>query len=70
LVFSGGLAQKIETLQRLIRQQFKRPTRLCPSTEDTLVGLMALGYVATGRAPSVSAAIRHLAAHSAALLVD
>jgi len=70
LVFSGGLAQKIETLQRLIQQQFKRPTRLCPSTEDTLVGLMALGYVATGRAPSVSAAIRHLAAHSAALLVD
>ncbi len=70
LVFSGGLAQKIEVLQKLIQQQFSRPTRLCPSTEDTLIGLMALGYVATGRAPSVAAAVAHLAEHSAELQVD
>lgn len=70
LVFSGGLAQKIEVLQKLIQQQFQRETRLCPSTEDTLVGLLALGHVATGRIPSVSAAIAYLAEHSAELCVD
>ena len=63
LVFSGGLAQKIEVLQKLIQQQFNRPTRLCPSSEDTLLGLMVLGHVATGKAPSVSAAIHYLADH-------
>lgn len=70
LVFSGGLAQKIEVLQRLIQQQFTRPTRLCPSTEDTLLGLMALGHVAAGRQPTVSAAIRHLAANLTDAIVD
>lgn len=70
LVFSGGLAQKIEVLQTLIREQFQRETRLCPSTEDTLVGLLALGHVATGRMPSVSAAIAYLAEHNAALRVE
>ena len=69
LVFSGGLAQKIEVLQKLIQQQFNRPTRLCPSSEDTLLGLMALGQVATGRAASVSAAIHYLTDHVTASLV-
>ena len=63
LVFSGGLAQKITVLQGLIQQQFNRPTRLCPTSEDTMLGLMALGYVATGRAPSVAAAVAYLAEH-------
>ena len=63
LVFSGGLAQKITVLQKLIQMQFQRPTRLCPSTEDTLLGLVALGYVATGKAPTVAAAIHYLATH-------
>jgi len=69
LVFSGGLAQKIEVLQTLIQQQFNRPTRLCPSSEDTLLGLLALGLVATGRKPSVATAIGHLVENSAMLRV-
>ena len=63
LVFSGGLAQKIAVLQGLIQQQFNRPTRLSPTAEDTMLGLMALGFVATGRAPSVAAAVAYLAEH-------
>ncbi|MBX3014911.1 MAG: hypothetical protein KF832_25545 [Caldilineaceae bacterium] len=70
LVFSGGLAQKIEVLQSLIQQEFDRPTRLCPTAEDTLVGLLALGYVATGRQPAVSQAIHYLADHVAELQVE
>jgi sugar (pentulose or hexulose) kinase len=64
LVFSGGLAQKIEVLQTLIQQQFNRPTRLCPSAEDTMLGLLALGLVATARKPTVAAAIDHLVENS------
>lgn len=70
LVFSGGLAQKIAVLQQLIQQQFKRPTRLCPTSEDTMLGLMALGLVATGRAPSVAAAVAYLAEHVSDTLVE
>jgi sugar (pentulose or hexulose) kinase len=70
LVFSGGLAQKIAVLQQLIQQQFNRPTRLCPTSEDTMLGLMALGLVATGRAPSVAAAVAYLAEHISATLVE
>lgn len=69
LVFSGGLAQKIDVLQTLIQQQFNRPTRVCPSSEDTLLGLLALGLVATGRKPSVAAAIDHLVGNSAMIRV-
>lgn len=70
LVFSGGLAQKISVLQGLIQQQFNRPTRLCPTSEDTMLGLMALGFVATGRAPSVGAAVAYLAEHISDTLVE
>lgn len=70
LVFSGGLAQKITVLQQLIQQQFNRPTRLCPSAEDTMLGLLALGHVATGRITSVSAAIHYLAEQITTLRVD
>ncbi len=60
LVFSGGLAQKIPLLRTIIQRKFTTKTRLCASTEDTLLGLLALALVASGRQPSVAAATQHL----------
>lgn len=60
LVFSGGLAQKIGVLRELIQQRFQLPYRLSPSSEDTLLGLLALGLVATGQANSVAEATKTL----------
>lgn len=57
LVYSGGLAQKIPTLRRLINARFGVPDRLAPSTEDTMLGLLALGLVADGRAATVAEAV-------------
>ena len=56
LVFSGGLAQKIEPLRALICRTFKLDSRLSASAEDTLLGLLALALVITGRAESTEAA--------------
>jgi sugar (pentulose or hexulose) kinase len=60
LVFSGGLAQRFPVLRDLIVEQFgdgsAAPYRMCPSAEDTLLGLLALSLAFTGRAPSVEAA--------------
>ena len=50
---SCGLAQ-IETLRQLIRDKFQKDHRLCPTAEDTLLGLLALAF--TGRASSVEQA--------------
>lgn len=63
LVFSGGLAQKIDVLRDLIQQKFGAPYRLCASSEDALLGLLALALVASGRLESVAAATRELLAH-------
>jgi len=60
IVFSGGLAQKIPLLRTIIQRKFDTKTRLCASTEDTLLGLLALALVASGRQPSVAAATQHL----------
>jgi sugar (pentulose or hexulose) kinase len=60
IVFSGGLAQKIPLLRTIIQRKFETKTRLCASTEDTLLGLLALALVASGRQPSVATAIQHL----------
>ena len=60
IVFSGGLAQKLETLRTIIQRRFATPYRLCASNEDTLLGLLALALVASGRQPSVGAAITEL----------
>ncbi|MEZ4863780.1 MAG: FGGY family carbohydrate kinase [Caldilineaceae bacterium] len=60
LVFSGGLGQKIALLRRLIQQQFGLDYRLCPTAEDTMLGLLTLGLVATGQAASVTAATAQL----------
>ena len=56
LVFSGGLAQKIPVLRDMILNEFKVDYRICPTSEDTLLGLMALALVFSGRVPSVAEA--------------
>ncbi len=57
VVLSGGLAHKSPLLRRLIQERFQVPCRLCPETEDTLLGLLALGLAFSGRAASVNDAI-------------
>jgi len=56
LVFSGGLAQKFGVLRRLIIDRMPGRYRLCASSEDTLLGLLVLALVVSGRAASVAAA--------------
>ena len=60
LVFSGGLAQKLEVLRNIIAQKFQLDYRLCASSEDALLGLLALALVAGGRADSVAGATKML----------
>ena len=56
VVFSGGLAQKLELLRGLIVGKFQMDYRLGSTTEDTLNGLLALALVASGRIRSVQKA--------------
>jgi sugar (pentulose or hexulose) kinase len=56
IVFSGGLAQKIDTLRQLICDAFGTKYRVSPAEEDTLLGLMVLGLAFTGRAATVNEA--------------
>jgi sugar (pentulose or hexulose) kinase len=56
LVLSGGLAQ-VDVLRQLIRDKFQVDYRLCPTAEDTLLGLLALALAFTGRAASVEQAM-------------
>ena len=60
LVYSGGLAQKMPTLRRLINDRFGVPDRLAPSSEDTMMGLLVLALVADGRAKNVTDAIKQI----------
>jgi sugar (pentulose or hexulose) kinase len=53
LVFSGGLAQKLNLLRSLIIEKFRCPHRLGPCAEDTLNGLLVLALFASGRTNSV-----------------
>lgn len=53
LVFSGGLVQKQDALRTLIQQRFDCESRLCASSEDTLLGLLSLALFASGRTDSV-----------------
>ncbi len=53
LVFSGGLAQKIGLLRRLISEKFQKPHRMSPHPEDTLFGLLVLATAFTQRADNV-----------------
>jgi sugar (pentulose or hexulose) kinase len=49
VVFSGGLAQRFPRLrQEILSRLGGKEYRLCPSTEDTLLGLLALARVCAG----------------------
>jgi sugar (pentulose or hexulose) kinase len=66
LVFSGGLVQKIPLLHRLIVERFGNPgapapSRMSPTPEDSLTGLLALALVCSGEAGSVREAVERLA---------
>lgn len=46
VVLSGGLAQSVGLLRRFLSERIPGPQRLCESTEDTLLGLLAMSRVA------------------------
>ena len=56
LVFSGGIAQKVAPLRQIIQDKFGLDYRVCVSSEDTLLGLLALALCANGQAQSVGEA--------------
>lgn len=60
LVFSGGVATKLEVLRQVIQKKFQTDYRLAPYDEDTLLGLLALGLVFSGRTNSVEQAMHEL----------
>ncbi len=66
LVFSGGLAQNLDILRRMIRAVLPGDCRICPETEDTLRGLLVATLVITGRAASVPDATRWLSTRAPA----
>lgn len=68
LVFSGGLAQKFDLLRRMVVDKFQCPHRLCASTEDTLLGLLVIALIISGRAASVAAAAEIVRAHEAQMV--
>ncbi len=53
LLFSGGLACKLEVLRETIQRRFATACRIAPFEEDTLFGLLILALVFSGRAKSV-----------------
>ncbi len=56
IVFSGGLACKLEVLRNIIQKKLGTRYRLPPSTEDTLYGLLALALAFSGNASSIKKA--------------
>ncbi|MBI5760819.1 MAG: hypothetical protein HZA46_20045 [Planctomycetales bacterium] len=63
LAFSGGLVNKIDPLRTEIVNRFACPHRLCPSAEDSLLGLLVLALTISGRTSSVAAAIELVRDH-------
>jgi hypothetical protein len=55
LVFSGGLAQKLDLLRGLVVGKFQMEYRLGSTAEDTLNGLLVLALVVSGKTRSVQA---------------
>lgn len=60
LVFSGGLACKLDVLRETIQKEFGTGYRLSPFAEDTLYGLLILALVFSGRAQSVEEITKEL----------
>jgi sugar (pentulose or hexulose) kinase len=56
IVFSGGLAQKLPLLREFILEKLPGESRLCSSAEDTLLGLLVISQVISGRAKNLQEA--------------
>src|SRR5207302_255612 len=65
IVFSGGVARKFPLLRALIEKRLRVKSRLCPLEEDTLLGLMVLSRVGSGRGGSVGQSMDDLSRHYA-----
>ena len=61
IVFSGGLAQKLELLRQFILAELAGDWRLCSHPEDTLQGMLTMALVIAGRAENLASASRLLA---------
>ncbi|MDE3067458.1 MAG: hypothetical protein KGJ60_07890 [Verrucomicrobiota bacterium] len=57
IVFSGGVALKIELLRRLICERLGKESRLAACEEDTLLGLLVLALAFSGQRASVADAM-------------
>ena len=66
LLFSGGLACKLEVLRQAIQRRFRTGYRITPFEEDTLFGLLILASVFSGRAESVASLSAQLRSELAA----
>ncbi len=62
IVFSGGLAQKLPLLRQFILEKLPGESRLCSSAEDTLLGLLVISQVISGRAKDLQEASRLVSA--------
>ncbi|HEX4487847.1 MAG TPA: FGGY family carbohydrate kinase [Terriglobales bacterium] len=67
IVFSGGVARKLDQLRALIEARLQTKSRLCQLEEDTLLGLMVLALVFSQRTGTVEQAMSQLSAHFARL---
>jgi len=65
IVFSGGLAQKLPLLRQFILEKLPGESRLCSSAEDTLLGLLVISQVISGRAKDLQEASRLVSAAQA-----
>jgi sugar (pentulose or hexulose) kinase len=63
LVFSGGLAQNIQALRVLVQRKFQVDHRVCASSEDALLGLLALALAVSGQTSTVEEATTRLRVH-------
>ncbi len=63
LVFSGGLVSKLAILRQIIEDRFQSASRLCPVSEDTLLGLLILAMTFTGYAGSFEEATNRVRTH-------
>lgn len=60
LVFAGGLAQRFDALRSAVTHKLQADYRMSPHTEDTLLGLLALGLVSAQKAADLDAAVVQL----------
>lgn len=60
VVFSGGLAHKLPALREIVSGRMRSGWRLSPMAEDTMLGLLAVARVCSGRSGSMFQALREI----------